>query len=127
MALVAPFLVILILCTIDVGQYVLVGQTVSNASREAARLAARHTTANVGELQTAATDYITSTFSEASVQVTVTDTEGSVIPAGDLTTLASGSSVTVEVACPFDSLRWVNFMPLLTNSTITSTTTFRRE
>lgn len=126
-AIVVPFLAVLTLATIDVGQYVLVAQAVSNASREAARLAARYTTVSVTEVERAASDYLAESFPAVAVEVNVSDGLGNPIPSGDLTTIPSGSSIIVEVLFPFDALRWVNVVPLLNNSSLTTTTTVRRE
>lgn len=91
LAVVAPILVLLLLGTIDVGQFVNVGQTVSNASREGARVAARNDTLNVSEVEISVLGYLANSFPGvppsalgAAVQVNVGDANGAAIPGGNL-------------------------------------------
>ena len=62
LAVLSPLLVLLLLGIIDGGQFVNVGQTVSNASREGARIAAKQSTANVSTVQTAVLNYVTGLY-----------------------------------------------------------------
>ena len=110
-AVVAPLLVLIILGTIDVGQFVNVGQTVGNASRQGARLAARNTTLNVSEVESVVSSYLADSFPNipaatlnAAVQVDVSDASGTAIPGGDLTTVSTSSPVSVGVVLQFDSV-----------------------
>ncbi len=134
MAVILPLLVALVLGTIDVGQYVNVAQTVSTASREAARLAARHGTANVSDVENAVSAYLADCFPSVSqatfdsaITVGVNDAGGNPVTTGDLTGLPIGSALTVDVVLPFDTVRWVQALPFLSNESLASTTTVRRE
>ena len=131
---VAPLLILLILGTIDVGQFVNAGQTVSNASRQGARLAARNTTLNVSEVESVVSSYLADSFPnipaatlDAAVQVDVSDASGDAIPGGDLTTINTGSPVSVAVVLQFDSVRWLKGASLVNNRTLGTTTVMRRE
>jgi Flp pilus assembly protein TadG len=131
---VAPILVILILGIVDVGQYVNVGQTVSNASREGARVAARTTTLSVSDVENSVSGYLAESFagvpsetlSEA-VDVNVTDGYGCSIADGDLTAVAAGSPLSVEVTLSFNAVRWLNGVGLANDRTLSITTVMRRE
>ena len=57
-AVVAPVLTIFFLGMIDAGQFVNVGQAVSSASREDARLAARFDTLNVTDVESSVLSYL---------------------------------------------------------------------
>ena len=127
--LLCPILLLIFLGIVEVGQFVNVGQSVSNASREGARIAARQATSTVSEVQTAVSDYLTDmhpTMPASAVQVTVDDTSGPVA-SGDLTTIATGSPIYVQVTVQFDPVRWINGLPLLNGRTVTKTTVTRRE
>ncbi|GAB4139753.1 MAG: hypothetical protein Tsb009_08850 [Planctomycetaceae bacterium] len=129
-ALVVPLLVLAVMGMIDVGQFVNVGQVVNNASREGARHAARLDVTTVSEVQDAVESYLEIAFPDAnptSATVTVKDGSGNTIPGGDLTTLASGSQVSVTVSFPYDSVRWANGFPTLSGKTLKTTTVMRRE
>jgi Flp pilus assembly protein TadG len=129
LALVSPLLLLLFLGIVDVGQFVNVGQSVSNASREGARIAARQTTTNVSKVEAAVSDYLTNlhpNLPPSSVQVTVVNA-GSPITGGGITAVATGSRISVQVAVPFDAVRWIHGLPLLNGRTVTNTTVTRRE
>lgn len=131
-AIVAPLMIILLLGTIDVGQYVSVGQAVSSASREGTRLAARDTTATAAEVTTAVLEYFTGCYPEtpetsvdAALDVTVRNEAGMTIT--DLTTVGTGSALSVEVQFDFSSVRWLDGASPVSDETLISTTTMRRE
>ncbi len=129
-AVAAPVLVILVLGIIDVGQFVNVGQTVSNASRQGARLAARNTTLNSSEVQAAVSSYVTDIYPNipaSAIQVTTLDGSGGAIAGADLTTINTGSPISVQVVLQFDPVRWLNGLSQLDNRTIATTTVTRRE
>ncbi len=128
-ALLCPILLILFLGIVEVGQFVNVGQSVSNASREGARIAARQATSTVSEAQTAVSDYLTDmhpTMPASAVQTTISDASGPVA-GGDLTTVATGSPIYVQVTVQFDPVRWLNGLTLLDGRSVTKTTVTRRE
>ncbi len=121
---------ILVLGIIDVGQFVNVGQTVSNVSRKGARLAARNTTLNTSEVEAAVSSYVTAIYPSipaSAIQVTVLDGAGGAIAGADLTTINTGSPISVQVVLQFDPVRWLTGLTLLDNRTITTTTVTRRE
>ncbi len=129
-AVLSPILLILILGIIDVGQFVNVGQSVSNASREGARVAARQTTTNVSAVQTAVSDYLTDmhpNLPSSAVQVTVAVASGSPIVGAGLAAVATGSSISVQVVVQFDPVRWMNGFTFLNGRTLTKATVSRRE
>ena len=117
-AVVAPLLTLLVLGAIDVGQYANVCQKISDASREGARVAARHEKAAPGTSP--------STFASAA-QVVVTDAFGKAIPGGDLTQIATGSQVNVRVTLEYDPVRWHSGFKGLNGRQIATTTMMRRE
>lgn len=125
-AAVLPFIVLLILGTCDQGQLIIVSQTVSDASREAARFAARYSTNTVAEVDSAAKAYLAD-FPSTAITTNVADAKGNAIPSGDLTSIPTGESVKVEVIVDYDSVRWLAFLPFLDNRAITTATTMRRE
>lgn len=133
-ALVAPILTVLLLGAIDVGQFANVGQAVSNASREGARVAAREDTLNVSEVESAVSGYLANSFPnvptatlDAAVEVNVTDGGGGAVWGGDLTTISTGSPLSVEVVVQFDCLRWLDVTGLMDGRTLRTTTVMRRE
>jgi Flp pilus assembly protein TadG len=128
-AAVSPILVLVLLGIIEVGQFVNVGQSVSNASREGARVAARQTTTNVAKVQSAVVNYLTDmhpNLPTSAIQVTVTNL-GSTITGSGITAVATGSPVNVQVIVQFDAVRWINGLPLLSGRTLTNSTVTRRE
>jgi Flp pilus assembly protein TadG len=134
LAIVVPLLIALILGIVDVGQFVNVSQTVSSASLDAAKLAAQNGTATVTQVESAFSAYLADSFPsipqstfDTDATVTVTDGAGNPIPSGDLTTLPTGSIIQVDVLLPFDTVRWVSALPLLSNKSLAITTTVRRE
>ncbi len=128
-AVLSPILLILILGIIDVGQFVNVGQSVSNASREGARVAARQATTNVSQVQTAVSDYLTDmhpNLPSSAVQVTVAGA-GNPLAGADLAAVATGLPISVQVVVQFDAVRWINGLTFLNGRTVTKTTVSRRE
>ena len=133
-AAVLPLLTLLVLGAIDMGQYANTYQTVSDASREGARLATQHDTATTSEVQAAVMSYLaealpgtsTETFVSAA-EVTVTDALGNTIANGDLTKLATGSQINVQVTLLYGSVRWIGGFAGLDGKRIAATTMMRRE
>lgn len=129
LAVLSVLLVLILLGIIDVGQYVNLGQTVSNASREGARIAARQTTVNVSKVETAVLNYLTNlhpNLPTSAVQVSVANAGGP-IAGGNITATATGSPISVQVAVQFDQARWIKGLPLLSGLIVTNTTVTRRE
>lgn len=112
--LVAPLLVLILLGAIDIGQYVHVAQTVSNASRETARFAARHTTDRVSEVENYACDYLHNAFprlSRKEIEDAVEVSVGNVANNSDvyefLEAVPSGGTMPVTVEFNFQTVRWL--------------------
>lgn len=133
-ALILPFLILIILGAIDLGQFVHVGQVVSNASREGARQASRDVTLHAADVEAAVRSYLDDAFPHVSastlapaVQVNVLDGSGQTIPGGNLATIPSGDPLSVEVVLQFDTVRWIQGVDYLNGQGISATTTMRRE
>ena len=133
-AFIAPLFLLLLWGTIDVGQYVNVGQIVTSASREGARQAVRPTTVNVSEVQTAVQNYLAGHYPDvpaatlnSAITVNVTDSAGVPIPSGDLSSVASGTQVNVEVQLQYSAVRWLTGLGFMNNRTMPATTYMRRE
>jgi Flp pilus assembly protein TadG len=132
-AIVAPLLTLLVLGTIDVGQYANVYQKVSDASRAGARFAARYSTQNTSAVVSAARDYLKdvstggSSALASAAQITVTDGSGNPVPSGNLQQYSTGSPLKVTVQVQYDPVRWIDGFKGLDGVTISSTTMMRRE
>lgn len=129
MAIITPFLVLLICCTVDVAQYINTAQLVSNASREGARKACRFTTETVAEVERTVLDYLddAADIPSSAVQVRLVDAFGNSIGSGQLPSIESGRAVGVQVNLSYDAIRWTNWLALLNGSTNSSITFARRE
>jgi len=133
-AILAPLFTLLVLGTVDVGQFANVYQKVSDASREGARTAARFGTATTAQVEAAVMDYLEAAAPDvppstlaAATDVTVSRAGGANIAGGSLTTLPSGTQIRVQVTVRYDPVRWINGIGELSGSEITSTTMMRRE
>ena len=132
-AMVAPFLVLILLGAIDVGQSINVAQVVNDASREGARIASRADVNDLSDVSAAVSASLAKSFPKTSSQnlnsavtVTVSDASGTV-PGGDLSTVASGDPISVQVIMQYDAVRWTIGFAGLTDGSIETTTTMRRE
>jgi len=133
-AIVAPLLVLLVLGAIDVGEYANVYQKVSDASRAGARVAVQTETSSNSQVSTSVLDYLQDTFPHvapatlaAATNVSVADATGNPIAGGDLTSVSSGSELSVTVTLKYDFVRWINHLPFLDGSDVVATTIMRRE
>jgi Flp pilus assembly protein TadG len=131
-AVLSPLLFLLVMGAIDVGQYVNVSQTVSDASREGARLAAQNEMTSSTSVENVVLEYLEDSFPNvsdaalsAACSVTVTDSASASVT--DLTTISEGSSVSVQVDLDFDTVRWIQSVSLGGNRTLSTTTITRRE
>lgn len=131
-AVLAPLLFALLMGAIDVGQFVNVGQTVSDASREGARLAAQNEVTSSSAVQTAVLTFLGNTFPKISsgtlataTTITVKDSADNTVT--DLTTISTGSALKVQVDLDFDYVRWAPSVGLGSNRTLSTTTVTRRE
>lgn len=134
LAVASPMLVILILGSIDMGQFINVGQVVSNSSRVGARKASQFDTIDTTAVQTAVYRYFAEYFPDLSdaqiagaCTVTVTDASGTSISGATLAAMPSGSQLAVTVQFNYDAVRWFSGMSYLSGKTITVTTTMRRQ
>lgn len=134
-ALVMPLLIIVTFGAIDVAQYINLSQIVSNASREGARIASRHGTSNVDEVEDGVVDYLASTMphlseSELGEAVTVivrkapNDTE---ITDGNMSNVDSGDPISVQIDFNFEAVRWLSGPDYWNHNLQTSKTICRRE
>jgi len=128
----APLLFGLLMGAIDVGQYVNVGQTVSDASRDGARLAAQNEVTSSSTVQTAVLNFLGNTFPKISsgtlataTTVTVRDSGNNVVT--DLSAVSAGSELRVQVDLSFDYVRWAPSVGLGNNRTLSVITVTRRE
>jgi Flp pilus assembly protein TadG len=129
-----PLLALITFGAIDMGQGINMAQIVNDASREGARQATRLDVTDAGEVESAVRAFIAEAIPgqsadslSSSVTVNVGDEFGTGIPAGDLTTVESGSPVSVQVVLAYDSVRWVPFLPGFAGATIETTTIMRRD
>ena len=133
MAVVATVLVPLAMGIIDVGQYIGVGQVVSNASREGARIAVRSDTEWSYEVETAVFDYMMDAMENVlpdmiyrGLEVSLTDQNGCTL-SSDLTQVASGSEIQVHVSFDYQYARWAPNSFFGGSTVIESTTIMRRD
>ena len=133
-ACVLPLLILIVLGTIGAGQFVNVAQIVTNASREGARQASRVTVTNESEVESAVQGFLAEAFPgvptddlNAALTVEVLDSAGTAIVDGDLTTISSGSSFSVQVTFPFDTVQWIAGSPIFSGQSIQTATMMRRE
>ena len=128
-ALIAPLLILTMLGAIDVGRFINVAQTVNDASREGARQASRNTETKVSDVESTVSSYLSNALGVPNLTATVNVSGSSGVPIsdGDLTTISSGSSVSVKVALEYDKVRWMAGFPGVSGKTLTTTTMMRRE
>jgi len=132
LAMVAPFLVLILMAAIDVGQAINVAQIVNDACREGARCSTRADVDDAMEVEEAVQEYFSRAFPGAgsalydAVSVTVSDSVGSV-PGGDLSSIDSGDPVGVQVSLQYDSVRWTSWFAWLSGTTLETSTVMRRE
>lgn len=133
-AIVSPMLMLLILGAIDLGQYANVYQKVSDASRAGARLAVRHDTATVSQVEAEVRNYLEDVCPDAAAEamasaaeINVSGANGSPISGGNLSPIASGSLVSVRVTLQYDPVRWISGFEGLDGSVLEATTIMRRE
>lgn len=135
LAVASPVLVLLVLGTIDLGQFVNMGELMSNTSRIAARKASRSFTYTNQGVKDAAVDHLANHFSQVSkttlanaTTVTVKDGSGTVLTDADLKDVViSGDRLVVTVSFDYSQIRWMtNGLPFLDDGNLSFTTTIRR-
>ncbi|MBD3672670.1 MAG: pilus assembly protein [Planctomycetaceae bacterium] len=133
MAVSLPLLVLLLLGTIDLGQFMNVGQVVSNASRIGARKASVHRTKDISEVKAEVLNYLgyyfpnqsASTLSGATT-VKVALENGTTLSGTDLTYVEDGVRVVVSVQFNYSAVRWIKGIPQLDSRALNVDTTIRR-
>ena len=132
LAVTLPVMLIFLLGMIDAGQIVNVWNKVDNASREGARIAVRTTTASSSEVTATVTSYLAGAFPGVSgprlasgLSTSIVDASGNVI--SDLSSVATGSPVSVQVTLDFDTVRWLKNIGIFSNRQVSTTTQMRRE
>jgi Flp pilus assembly protein TadG len=133
-AIVLPLLLLLFLGSIDVSQYIDLSQTVTNASRDGARLAARDATTSVSDVEETVVSYLSGRFPERlaseienGLEVTILRENGSQISGDDLSVLESGEQFTLRVTFDYAAVRWIKALDHFVNSEYTVATVARRE
>lgn len=135
LAIASPVLVLLLLGTLDLGQFVNMGEVISNTSRVTARKAARSSSLTNLTIREAAIDYLDNHFPhvdrtrlETATTVTVKNGSGTALTDAQLEDVVrSGDQMIVTVSFDFAQIRWVGGgLPFLNNSTLSATTTIRR-
>ena len=127
-AVLAPFLVLIVFATIDVGQFVNFSQNVSNASRVGARKATRPDMLTVSQVDDAVKSYLAAlAVPNDAIQVTVADGNGAILSSGNLASIPSGQAVSVRVTAQFAAVRWISVFVPLDGAAASATTLMRRD
>lgn len=135
LAVASPVLVLLLLGTLDLGQFVNMGEVISNTSRIASRKAARSFTHTNAEVKKAAVDHLDNHFAhvsrdrlEAATTVSVKNGSGVALTDAQLKDVVrSGDPLIVTVSFDYSQIRWLGGgFPFLDNGTLTFTTNIRR-
>lgn len=127
-ALTAPLLAIAVLGVIEVGHFINVSQSVSSASRMAARLASRQDTQSTSTVESKVEEYLLANgIPNNSVSVTIRDSSGNTISGDEISSIASGESISVNVEVGFSLIRRTSAMNFLDGASNSSTTTMRRD
>lgn len=115
-AVVSPILFMLLLGMVEMGRALMVQQVLTNASREAARVAIV-SSASASGVTTAATNYTTN--------ARVNGATATVSP--DPTAALPGTTLTVTVSVPYGSVTWVPLPKYLANAQLTASSSMRKE
>ena len=114
-AIVMPVLIFTTLGAVDIAQFINLAQSVSNASREAARMASRDSTVSVDQIDTLTKSYFCETFPTLSetecdiaTSIVVRDGDDNLITGSNLNSITSGNPVSVTVEFDFAAVRWLN-------------------
>ena len=133
MAVASPLLALLLMGTMDLGQFINVAELVSNSSRIGARKAAHNDTKSVDSVETAVINHFDNHFgtvARATLQeattVTVTNAGGTTISGTTLGNIPSRQDLLVTVTFDYSKIRWNTMLSLLNNKPVSYTTTMRR-
>ena len=125
MAVLLPIFVTVILGIIEFGRAMMVGQLVTNAARDGARMAISNNTTNQ-QVQTTISNFIQSSVGAAQANITVTITNSNPQSGNSLSNAKMGDLITVAVAIPFST---VSYIPptYLAGASISASSTMRHE
>lgn len=133
LAVASPLLVLLVMGTLDLGQFINISEIVSNGSRIGARKAVRYETTSVTDVETAVVDHFANHFSMVSrdtlrnaTTVTIKNSAGATVTGTGLQNIASKQDVVVEVNFNYSAIRWVGGLNVLDGKSLSCTTTMRR-
>ena len=131
-AIILPILVLITLMAVDISQYINVSQSITNASREGARVASRNATDDVAEVHSAVRDYFSRLYPDmtteeldVALQVQVQNTEQ--VNITDLATIRSGQPISVVVSFDFRKVRWLGGLQYWSGDSNQKTSYCRRE
>lgn len=125
LAVILPVFVTIMLGMIEVGRGLMVGQLMTNAAREGARLAVVNGTTNTDVTNQIKT-FLQGSANVAQADVNVAITISNAAAAGQLTGATTGDLVTVTVTIPFSK---VSYLPAnyLANVTLSGSSAMRHE
>ncbi len=133
-ALVTPALVLILIAAIDVGQFVNITQSVSNASRHGTRIACRSGTQSVDHVKKEIQDYLENVFPQLSseemdeaLEISIKDENGQTISGDGLGEIEFGSPIEVSVSLEFSAVRWLEGFKLWGGDHAATVTTGRRQ
>ena len=114
---------------VDVAQYINVSQVINNASREGAYVAARPTTTSVDEVEDLINEYLLDVLHVSdSDNIQIVLKEGDEPIEGDqLSDVAEGTQLEVQVSFDFDSIRWLPGLVYWSGEAAKCNTTFRKQ
>lgn len=119
-ALIAPFLVTIVLGIIEFGRVMMVEQILTNAAREGGRSAVLPG-GTISNARTAVENYLTNSG------VTLTNSATQVTVSPDPSTATSGSSITVTISVPFSDVSWLSKPLFMGTKTLGATVVMRKE
>jgi Flp pilus assembly protein TadG len=125
MAVVLPVFVTIMLGMIEFGRALMVGQLVTNAAREGARLAVINGTVNT-DVSTQVKTFLQGAANVAQADVTVNITISNAAAGGQLTGATTGDMVTVAVSIPFSKVSYLT-PSYLANVNLSGTSAMRHE
>lgn len=133
LAVASPLLVLLVMGTIDLGQFINISEIISNGSRIGARKAVRYETKSVTEVETAVVDHLANHFSmvsrdtlQSATTVTVKNSGGTTMTGTGLQNISEMQDVVVEVSFNYSAIRWIGGLNTLDGKSLSCTTTMRR-
>ncbi len=119
-ALIAPFLVTLILGMIEFGRVMMVEQILVNAAREGAR-AAVLPGSSASNARTVVTNYLSSS------SITLSNPTSQVSVSPDPSTSTPGTAITVTITVPFNNLSWLPFSVFMGGKSLSGSAVMRLE